>query len=269
MGKVKVEDANSPKLIAQSKPFVGQWNQLISTTNWEKGEIICKWRKALRNDNAPSSSWSDEKWSQLVGGVSSQHVGRLRRTSERFGVTFHDYKGLFWSHFYASLDWDDAEMWLEGAVQNEWSVSQMRKKRWETLGGLPEDEPQDDEIVAVEPHEETQSLALSDRVREKEREYVEGPRHEGPDFGDEEESTSGKRDRGEPIGEQEKPKPTSDGTRPFESFTDLPADVSAAADSFKIAIIRHRADGWKEISHADMLGLLDALKQLVGKEITA
>jgi len=43
------------------------------------------------------------------------------------------YEGLYWSHLQAALDWDDAEMWLEGAIQNQWSVSQMRGQRWETL----------------------------------------------------------------------------------------------------------------------------------------
>ena len=263
------EISQSPKLVAQSQEFVGQWNTLISTTNWEKGEIICRWREALRNAKSPSVDWSDEKWSQLVGGVTSQHVGRLRRTTERFGVTYQDFKGLYWSHFYAALDWEDAEMWLEGAIQNKWSISQMRKKRWETLGMLPEDEPKDEEIVAVEPAEEVQSLSLSDRVRDDEREYVEGPRHEGPDFGEDETPSSNK--NGTRDSNEEKPgnKPTSDGTRPFEAFTDLPEDVAAAADSFKIAIIRHRADEWQAISQADMLGLLDALKQLVGQDLPA
>ncbi len=32
--------------------FVGKWNQLISTTNWEKGEIICQWRDALMQSGA-------------------------------------------------------------------------------------------------------------------------------------------------------------------------------------------------------------------------
>ena len=267
MEQTTVDGAISSDLIAQSKPFVGQWNTLISTTNWEKGKIICEWREALRKANSPSTEWSDERWSQLVGGVTSQHVGRLRRTSERFGMTFQDYKGLFWSHFYAALDWDDAEMWLEGAIQNEWSISQMRKKRWETMGKIPEDEPKAEQIVAVESEEEVQSLSLSDSVRDNEREYVEGPRYEGPDFGDEDEPTSGKKDSATTVEEPpQENKPSSDGIRPFESFTDLPEDVSAAADSFKIAIIRHRAGEWSEISQADMLGLLDALKLLVGQE---
>ena len=74
---------------------------------------------------------SDEAWSREVGGVSPQHVGRLRRTYERFGAVHKQYPGLYWSHFQAALDWPDAEMYLEGAVQNDWSVSQMRNQRWE------------------------------------------------------------------------------------------------------------------------------------------
>ena len=268
MEPVTAESA-SPELIEQSQPFIGQWNTLISTTNWDKGEIICKWRESLRNADEPSQNWSDEKWSQLVGGVTSQHVGRLRRTYERFGMTFQDYKGLFWSHFYAALDWDDAEMWLEGAIQNEWSISQMRKQRWETLGKIPEDEPKDSDIVSVESEEETQSLALSDQVRDNDREYVEGPRYdEGPDFGDEDDSGSkSRKDRDADSDEMPAAEtgPASFGEiRPFESFTELPDDVRNAADAFKVAIIQHRVAEWEAISQADMLGLLDSLKQLVG-----
>ena len=199
-----------------------------------------------------------------MGGVSSQHVGRLRRTSERFGATYPDYKGLYWSHFYAALDWDDAEMWLEGAVQSKWSVSQMRKQRWETLGSIPDEKPDDGDIVVVEEDEEIQSLALSDKVRNNDREFIEGPRYEGPDFGDDDESPAERRKK-ENMGDgSTKSKPSSDGIRPFESFTDLPEDVSQAASQFKIAIINHRANKWAEISPAELLGLLDALKQLVG-----
>ena len=113
----------SPETLNQSKPFVGQWNELVSTTNWDKGEIIIQWRESLKEKSASASESSDEAWSQLVGGVTPQHVGRLRRTFERFGHTFKEYQGIYWSHFYAALDWDDAEMWLEGAVQSKWSVS--------------------------------------------------------------------------------------------------------------------------------------------------
>ena len=146
------------KLETQSAPFVGKWNLLISTTNWEKGTIIIAWQKAMAKSGLPKSSYSDDRWSQLCGGATPQHVGRLRRTQERFGHVFKEYEGLYWSHFYAALDWDDSEMWLEGAIQNDWSVSKMRNARWETMGQRPEDKPRVEQIVVSELEEEVQSV---------------------------------------------------------------------------------------------------------------
>ena len=256
------------EITRQSESYIGQWNQLISTTNWEKGEIICQWRAQLRDEGAPSSGWSDEHWSQMVGGVTPQHVGRLRRTFERFGHVYQEFKGIYWSHFYAALDWEDAEMWLEGSVQNSWSVSRMRKERWETLGKVPEDKPKNSDIVTVETDEETQSLAIAEpggREKGNDKDIPEGPNYdEGPDFGEEPGPGSG----GNSLASDEPTKSdvseaSGVSIRPFESFTNLPQDVSEAADSFKISIIRHRASEWAEFSKDEMLGLLDALKQLV------
>ncbi len=252
----------SDKTQEQSQPFIGKWNQLISTTNWDKGEIICQWRDALVKKDAPASEYSDDAWSQLVGGVTPQHVGRLRRTSERFGDSFGDYEGLFWSHFYAALDWDDAEMWLEGAVQNKWSISRMRQQRWETMGKVESEKPQDGDIVSIEMQEETQSLALSETKRNNDKEYIEGPVHEGPDFGDESEGGGSKKFTDDDGDEDDKPATKPHQIKPFEAFTDLPDDVMEAASQFKVAIIKHKLSEWEEIEQKEMLGLLDALKQL-------
>ncbi len=255
----------SEKTQMQSETFIGQWNQLISTTNWEKGTIICQWRDSLKEQEAPVAEYSDEAWAQMVGGVSSQHVGRLRRTSERFGHVFNEYDGLYWSHFYAALDWDDAEMWLEGAIQNKWSISQMRHQRWETLGAVADDRPQDSDIVTAEMAEETQSLALAEKTEAKrgDSEYIEGPVYEGPDFGDEGEpnaKSSGGKDDDEKDAEAEPAKPHQ--IRPFETFKDLPDDVMEAANEFKVVIIKHKLAQWEEIEKDEMLALLEALKQL-------
>lgn len=252
----------SQKTSSTSKPFIGQWNTLISTTNWEKGEIICKWRESLKAENVAAAQSTDEAWSQLVGGVTPQHVGRLRRTYERFGHVYKEYDGIFWSHFYASLDWDDAEMWLEGAVQNKWSVSGMRQQRWETLGKVG-DAPSETPIVSTEINEETQSLSLSENARSNDRDYIEGPVHEGPDWGDDNPSTT--KSSAATMDEDDEsspPKESGPKVRPFESFKDLPDDVMDAANAFKVAIIRHKAEEWSEVSKDDMLGMLDALKQL-------
>ena len=95
-----------------------------------EGRIIHEWRTSLVDSQASPTQYSDEAWSRRVGNVSGQHVGRLRRVFERFGGVQPSYANLYWSHFQAALDWNDAEMWLEGAVQNNWSVAQMRSSRW-------------------------------------------------------------------------------------------------------------------------------------------
>ena len=38
--------------------------------------------------------------------------------------------------------------------------------------------------------------------------------------------------------------------------------VGEAFEAFKLCIIRHKADEWQEISREDMLGTLEALKEL-------
>ena len=123
----------------------------MSTTNWEKGRIVAEWREALIEAAAPAAAYTDEAWSRRVGSVTPQHTGRLRRVYQRFASMREAYRGLYWSHFQAALDWDDAEMWLEGAVQNRWSISQMQGERSRTLG-VPVEESV--EATAVEVDEE-------------------------------------------------------------------------------------------------------------------
>jgi len=262
----------SQPVIDASQPFIGRWNTLVSTTNWEKGRIITAWREELIADDAPASEYSDEAWARLVGGVTGQHVGRLRRVYQRFGPVYADYEGLYWSHFHAALDWDDAEMWLEGAVQNRWSVSQMRRARWETLGAVAADEPRDEDVVAGELDEDFEPAqgARPDALRPK-RENVdgpdEGPVREGPDFGDEEGSPKSRKGKAEAeadgAGADSAAEPRAETVRPFENLAELPEDLAEAFDGFKLAILRHKTTGWEEISRDDVLAALDALKALV------
>ena len=126
--------AENPAIETASNEYLGRWNRLVSTTNWEKGRIVAEWREALIEAGAPVAAYTDEAWSRRVGSVTPQHTGRLRRVYQRFAAMREEYHGLYWSHFQAALDWDDAEMWLEGAVQNRWSISQMQGERSRTLG---------------------------------------------------------------------------------------------------------------------------------------
>lgn len=243
-----------------SAEFIGRWYQLVSTTNWEKGRIIRQWREALEEEGAPVTDYSDEAWAQRVGGVSGQHVGRLRRVYQRFGASYETYAGLFWSHFQAAVEWEDAELWLEGGVQNKWSVSQMRKQRWEAIGAPADKKPRDEDIIVTELDEDIDHALTQDptsHAKEGNVDGVSGPRHDGPDFGDD-----GDPKAADATIYSEDEVEQCDFVRPFEHLSELPDDLADSFEAYKLAILAHKADGWSQISREDVLASLDALKAL-------
>lgn len=243
-----------------SQEFLGQWKLLVSTTNWEKGHIIWAWRQALSQAGAPSWEYSDDAWSRRVGHVTPQHVGRLRRVYERFAQVHNGYAGLYWSHFQAALDWDDAEMWLEGAVQNGWSISEMRQTRFEVSGEVvgdssaPPDDVEWDEDA--EPIDEivVGTIAEVRAPDQKRAQDVDDP----SDLAVWEESSADDMaagDEADSTAEREVPRRAT--------LPSLPPDVADAFESYKLCILRHKLAGWLEISASDMLASLAALEQLV------
>lgn len=247
---------NSALVDQTSEQYLGQWKHLVSTTNWEKGRIIHQWREALAD--APVSEYSDEAWSRRVGNVTPQHVGRLRRVFERFAAVRDDYEGLYWSHFQAALDWDDAELWLEGAVQNDWSISEMRHKRWETRGALAAEEPRDDDVTLEAPWDEDADAAESaGEVTTGTLDVVAEPNRsaEREDESEEEEDDAGSRYENRQSDE-------AAAVRPFAALPPLPADVNDAFEAYKLCVLRHKLAGWQEISRDDLVASLDALVQL-------
>lgn len=259
--QLDIDHAWSEEAETASAPFVGRWNSLVSTTNWEKGRIILQWREALEDAGAPVTDYSDEAWAQRVGGVTGQHVGRLRRVYARFGASQQSYEGLYWSHFQAAIEWEDAELWLEGAAQSNWSVSQMRKQRWEAIGAPADKKPKDEDIVLTELDEDfesTQTQEPAAKVKEGLIDSV-GPRHDGPDFGDEE--VNGSSDDAVVYADEEQGE-QCDFVRPFENLSELPDDLADAFETYKLAILAHKANGWSDIALEDVLASLDALKAL-------
>lgn len=238
----------SQETLDASTGFVGQWHTLVSTTNWDKGRIICAWRDELKKSGAPVSQYSDEAWAQIVGDVTGQHVGRLRRTSERFGEVSAEYDGLYWSHFQTALDWEDAEMWLEGALQNKWSVSQMRAQRWETVGDGPKPEER--------PAETAEALPTAPAPIGEEAEAVDAEVQAASDDADSE----GERDETQPMdapaAERREP------VRPMKDLAELPDDLAEAFEQFKLAILAHKMTDWADVSRDDVLASLAALEQL-------
>ncbi len=262
-----IDDLDDPRSIALSEPYVTQWSVLISRTNWEKGAIICAWRNELVAQDAPASAYSDEAWSRRVGGVTSQHVGRLRRVYQRFGSSYNTYANLYWTHFLAALDWDDAEMWLEGASQSKWSISEMRSTRWQANGGQPDAEPQASEIIASSidedftPSAEPLNRQKDDEEQRDSKDIAEGPRYEGPDFGDESEISGAVATADDSLDDEITDAAPEPMVSPFASLPQLPVDVADALEQFKLAIIRHRASNWEEFSRDNLLLTIEALRQ--------
>jgi hypothetical protein len=262
----------SQSLDAASLPFVGRWNKLVTTTNWEKGRIIHQWREAMTASGAPVTDYSDEAWARRVTGVTGQHVGRLRRVFQKFGDVYQDFDGLYWSHFQAALDWEDHQAWLRQAAEQNLSVTQMRQARWDALGVSAEERAAEDEPVAAELDEdfepalrESPSSESSAARREQARTAadgpsIEGPTIEGPDFGDEDGGEQPPRSEfHDGFADEENAPPA---VRPFQAIGALPDDVVEAFEGYKLAILRHKREGWREITLDEMLATLDSLKEL-------
>ncbi len=269
IGGVATEDSPSSEQVihaveteAVAAPYVNRWNRLVSQTNWEKGSIIVQWRAELVAAKAHPTQYSDEAWAKSVEGVSAQHVGRLRRVYDRFKDTHTTYQGLYWTHFLAAMDWSDAELWLEGAAQSKWSVSEMRRTRWESTGKLPGDDPTSNPVAAVDSDEDFTPLVEEDSIevdREAEdRIGTDGPLNEGPDFGEGE--SDGEVATAEAYEDVDAPEAADfEGSNPFAELPSLPDDVADAMEQFKLAIVRHRLAQWSEVTPATIQRVLDAL----------
>lgn len=269
MARTKKQAAPTEEVVATTtkdpSTFVGEWHQLVSTTNWEKGRIIIAWREAATAQQAPVADYSDDAWARLVGGVSPQHVGRLRRVYERFGSDFPTYAGIYWSHFHAALDWPDAEMWLEGAVQNRWSVSRMRQQRWEAVGGEP---PQDIDIIANEWNEDLDFA--SSTVRDIQAVETDGQTEQVETRGAVTSASLAEPAKAAPAVEAasdwERQEGSSSSIEPWHEAAEavkLPEDLSEAMENLKLAILRHKMSGWHEVAREHVLHQMDGLRQLV------
>jgi len=268
-----------------SAPFVGAWQALVSQTNWEKGKIILAWREALVAADAPVTESSDETWATLVEhSVTGQHVGRLRRVYQQFGAVQSDYANLSWTHFQIAMDWSDAEMWLEGAVQEKWSVSSMCENRWEATGAAASDKPQESDIIYAELDEDTMTpfqptteqgsstYAPGDSTIRGSYDQASGTNgFEGPDFGD----ASYPRSAGaEPAANTASdsldgaPRVITDEesavtVQPFKDLGDLPDDLQDALDNLKVALLQHKANHWESVNEETVIGHLNGLIQMI------
>ena len=262
-----------PVIEEVSSDFISSWNRLISMTNWEKGKLIYNWRSKLIENNLPRLVYSDESLAKRLGNVSGQHIGRLRRVYERFNTTFEKFSGLYWSHFQAVLDWDDAENWLADASVNQWSVAAMRLQRWEAVGSPAGQKPNDKDIIMSEPDEDVNPYNDSDTVLDGNRKSVESNQNKGRgEKGEGRDRRKGQGAKDESGLKGESNKDYGDFSSPAEAFAqmkqmkDLPEDLKEAFEQLKIVILSHKVSGWREVEPQRILTFLNAMKVVVMTE---
>lgn len=292
-----VPPEKEPLIDEIASEFVAFWNVLVSRTNWEKGKVVHSWRTKLIEAGLPRRIYSDESIAQKIGNVSPQHVGRLRRVYERFGATA-PLPNLYWSHYQAALDWDDADDWLKKASDEGLSVAQTRIARWEKYGAPPARKPKESEIVAAEPDEDVNPFNDSDadytafdagergefsgKANGGRREYESDDDAISPEkteLGGDEKSRKSKKsgadaDLGEYAGDEEpwesdpaaSRQTTADVLDAISKLDPLPDDLAEAFETLKVAILSQKLTGWSDVKPIQIAAYLSAMKRLLVSE---
>ena len=254
-----------------SLDYIVSWNRLVSMTNWEKGKLIFNWRTRLAENNLPRQAYSDETLAKRLGNVSGQHVGRLRRVFEQFGEKFGEYDRLYWSHFQAVLDWDDAQTWLDDASENQWSVATMRLKRWESIGAPAGQKPRDSDIVASEMDEDVNPFNDSDTILDGQVRNVAGnsdkTKEKKKKHSEDDDSGGNSRAQGGDSNDDSGNfTSASDAFAQLKALKDLPEDLQDAFEQLKTVILSHKVSGWREVEPQRILTFLNAMKVVVMTE---
>jgi hypothetical protein len=197
--------------------------------------------------------------------VTGQHVGRLRRVYERFDGLRAELTALYWSHFQAALDWDDAEMWLEGAQQSGWSVAEMRRQRWQTLGAVEADRPREDDSTREPLDEDSNSLdpPFASTATSARDGTVKRATRSASGEEDSRKASRSSHDASEDEVAFERPAESgANAPGPFAHLAEMPDDMGEAYEALKLSIIRHKFANWQQISRDDVLMAIDALREL-------
>ena len=290
-----VPPEKEPLIDEIASEFVGFWNRLVSQTNWEKGKVIHSWRTKLIEAGLPRRIYSDESIAQRIGNVSPQHVGRLRRVYERFGAS-EPLPNLFWSHYQAALDWEDADDWLQKASDEKLSVAQTRIARWEKYGAPPARKPKESEIIAEEPDADVNPFNDSDadfgafdpgdaddfpRSNGGRREYESGDETIEPTEGElggdkEKKAKKSKKDAEVDLGEFEgddepwESEPTRQSTADvldgMSKLDPIPTDFAEPFEALKVAIMTRKLAAWDDVQPVQIAAYLSATKRLLVSE---
>lgn len=136
----------------------------VSQCNWVVGECASQWTQRYAKGR------TDTDFGVLVG-LSGDQVFQRRRVWETFGLVHDKFPALKWSHYYVSLNWDNAQDCLEWASENETTVAEMKAWRRALLGEdltKPSDSLLDDwgniPVLNVDPTQLTEVRMPSESV---------------------------------------------------------------------------------------------------------
>ena len=129
---------NSPAAETETESeLISRAQFAVSQCNWVVGECAALWTKRYAKGR------TDADFGQLVG-LSGDQVFQRRRVWETFGDVRDDYPALKWSHFYVSLNWDDAPECLQWAEENQSTVAELKMWRRALHGAdVVDDSPPD------------------------------------------------------------------------------------------------------------------------------
>lgn len=123
----KTEDQDVSQ--TEDKPVLQTEDQLVtraqealSSCNWVIGECASEWTEKH------SRGRTDADFGSMIG-LSGDQVYQRRRVWETFADVHTNYDNLKWSHFYVSLNWDDASECLQWANEIEATVAEMKAWR--------------------------------------------------------------------------------------------------------------------------------------------
>ena len=130
-------ESQTPDSQETETELISRAQNAVSQCNWVVGECAARWTQRYAKGR------TDADFGQLVG-LSGDQVYQRRRVWETFGDVRDNYPSLKWSHFYISLNWDDAPECLQWAEENQATIAELKMWR-RTLHGAEsaDDSPPD------------------------------------------------------------------------------------------------------------------------------
>ena len=149
MKKVQMPES---KVHESEEQLVSRAQEAVSQCRWVVGECAAKWTERYARGR------TDADFASLIG-LTADQIYQRRRVWETFAGVRGEFTTLKWSHFYASLNWDDAADCLRWAEETRSTVAEMRAWRRAQRGEDLTIDAADDEAVGRIP-------AVTDFVRE-------------------------------------------------------------------------------------------------------